>query len=346
MEGTDIRVGVIGLGKMGIAHMAILNALGGVHVRAVAENKKIIVNGIRSVLPKVAVYDRFEEMLDRENLDAVYIASPTSLHVKTAEECLARGLDFFVEKPLGVTGRETGHLPAIARDRNVISMVGYCKHFVETFERAKEVLGSGVLGKPVYFTSFMYVSQLFRGGAGWRYKKEASGGGVMNILATHLVDVLLWLFGPVTSVTCSIKSQYSVEVEDFAHSYLTFSSGLEGPLDSSWSVRNYRLPEIKVEVQCENGMLAVTEDYIKYVSDSENTFHVQHKQDLFRGVEICVGGAEYAREDMYFIDCVRKREGSSLDLAYGHEVQRVTDGMYESARSRRTVELPPWESFR
>lgn len=336
MEG-ELSVGIAGLGKMGIAHLAILNALEGARVVAMAETRGIVRRGVGTVIPSVACYERFEEMLDREDLDAVFVASPTSMHVGMAEACLRRGLHLFVEKPLGVTGSEAEHLIPLVSDSGTVSMVGYCKHFIETFAKAREVLSSGLLGEPIYFNSHMYVSQLFRSGTGWRYKKESSGGGVLNILATHLVDILLWFFGDVDSVTSRMKSYYSGEVEDFAHAFLSFRGGVEGSLDASWSVRDYRLPEIEVEVQCAGGSLVVTDDFLKYRTDADGGFHQFYMQDLYRGVEVHVGGPEYAREDRHFLDCARSGSPTGIDLVYGYAVQRVTDAMYRSAREGRTV---------
>lgn len=339
MIDEKIAVGVVGLGKMGIAHMAILNAIDGTSIRAVAEQKYIIKRSVRTVMPSVHVYDDHEKMLSSEKLDAVYITAPTAAHVRIAEACLARGIDFFVEKPLGLRAADCVDLVAGASRPNVITMVGYCKHFVDTFAKAKELLSSGILGEPIYFTSSMYVSQLFSTGTGWRYKKESSGGGALNILGTHLVDLLLWFFGDVARVTGAVKSHYSSEVEDFAHAYLWFKRGLEGSLDVSWSVRNYRLPEIKIEVQCDGGVMSVSEDYLRYSLDSGGESIVLYKQDLFRGVPVYVGGAEYTLEDQHFIECVRSRRKSDLDVGYGHAVQLVTDAIYLSANKRRAVDI-------
>ena len=335
--GAGLAVGIAGLGKMGIAHAAILNALDGVAVRAAVEKQRLVRKGIKTVMPSVSLYSDCVEMLERERLDAVFITSPTASHVPIALECARRGVAFFVEKPLGLTGTECEPLVRLVREMGMVSMVGYCKHFLETFAKAKEMLDSGTLGKPVYVTSHMYVSQLFATGSGWRYKKESSGGGVLNILATHLVDLLVWFFGDVATVSCAMKSHYSKEVEDFVHAYLEFSSGPAGALDASWSVRGYRLPEIEITVQCEDGMLTVNEDFVKSFDDAEERYRVLYKQDLFEGVPVYVGGAEYTREDALFVECVRSGEPPQLDVAYGRRVQAVTDAMYESALSGRTV---------
>jgi len=333
----EASVGIVGLGKMGIAHLAILNALDGVAVRAVAEKQSLMRKGLGTVIGDVNIYSDYRAMLDREHLDAVFITSPTALHVSIASECAERDIGFFVEKPLGLSADECKALVREASERGTVTMVGYCKHFLETFRKAKEVLDSGQLGKPIYVTSHMYVSQLFSQGSGWRYKKESSGGGVLNILATHLVDVLIWFFGDVEAVTCATKAHYSSEVEDFVHAYLTFASGLAGPLDASWSMRGFRLPEIEVTVQCERGMLTVTEDFVKTFDDVDERYTLLYKQDLFEGVPVCVGGAEYTREDALFVECLKAGRSPDLDVGYGYRVQLVTDAMYESARTGCTV---------
>ena len=334
-----INAGIIGLGKMGILHTGILSGLEGVNVTAIAEKESLLKRIFGNVLPSVKLYESYERMLDEENLNLVFITTPTSLHVKMAEECVERGINFFVEKPLGVSKNECEPLIGKLKGEPVINMVGYCKHFIDTFIKAKEIIDSGALGNPIYLTSYMYVSQRFSTGSGWRYKREASGGGVLNILATHLVDVLIWLFGDISAVNSNIKYHYSKEVEDFVHSYLVFKNGLEGYMDASWSIRNYRLPEIKIEVQCEGGMLVATEDYVKYLSDKDGKFYVLYKQDLYRGVEINLGGAEYAREDRYMVECVKKQEPTELDIYYAYKVQCVTDAVYESVNKKELVEV-------
>ncbi len=335
----EINAGVIGMGKMGILHTGILNSLDCVKVKAISDKEKIIKKIFGNVLPSVKIYDSYKKMLYEENLDIVFITTPTSLHVEMAAECIDRGINFFVEKPLGISGEECKKLIFKMEGKSVTNMVGYCKHFVDTFSKAKEIIDNGKLGNPIYLTSYMYVSQQFSKGSGWRYKKDTSGGGVLSILATHLVDVLLWFFGDVASVNSNIKNYYSKEVEDFMHSYLIFKNGLEGYMDASWSIRNYRLPQIKIEVQFENGMLVVTEDYVKYFSDINSKFNILYKQDLYKGVEIDIGGAEYTREDRYLVKCVKSHKPTELDIFYAYKVQCIIDAIYESANKKELVEI-------
>ncbi|HDM36453.1 MAG TPA: Gfo/Idh/MocA family oxidoreductase, partial [Candidatus Syntrophoarchaeum butanivorans] len=224
------------------------------------------------------------------------------------------------------------------KQQPVINMVGYCKHFVDTFRKAKEIIDSDALGDLIYFNSSMYVSQLFSKGKGWRYKKESSGGGVLNTLAAHLIDLLLWFFGDVALVNGNVKSYYSRDVEDFVHSYLLFESGLGGYLDTSWSVRNHRLPEITIEVQGENGMLVVTDDYVKIYLDKELSWTTYYKQDLYEGVDFDLGGPEYTIEDKHLIESIRNNRRTEIDVFDGFKVQKVIDAIYRSASDKHAVE--------
>jgi predicted dehydrogenase len=337
-ETEEINIGVIGMGKMGIMHTGILSSLDGTAVKAVADKQDLILNFIRSTLPSVKTYKDYNEMIKKENLDLIYIATSTSLHIKMAKDCVDHGMPFFVEKPLGISVDDCMPLLDAVTQQPVINMVGYCKHFVDTFRKAKEIIDSDTLGDLIYFNSSMYVSQLFSKGKGWRYKKESSGGGVLNTLGAHLIDLLLWFFGDVSLVGGNIKSYYSRDVEDFVHSYLLFKSGLEGYLDTSWSMRNYRLPEIKIEVQGENGMLVATDDYVKIYLDGESCWTTHYKQDLYRGVDFDLGGPEYTLEDKHLIESIRNKRKTGIDIFDGFKVQKVIEAIYKSASDKRAVE--------
>jgi predicted dehydrogenase len=204
--------------------------------------------------------------------------------------------------------------------------------------KAKEILDNNDLGKLIYFKSSMYVSQNFSKGKGWRYNKSKSGGGVLSTLATHIVDLLLWYFGDVSLLNGHTNSYYSNDVEDFVHSYFLFGSGLEGYLDASWSVRNYRLPEITIEIHGENGVLIVSNDFVKIYRDSDSKWNTYYKQDLYNGVYFDLGGPEYTKEDMHMVESVKNKTDTGLNVYDGLKVQKVVDGIYKSSTIKSSIE--------
>jgi len=334
-----LKAGVIGMGKMGILHTGILNSLQGVEVKALVDNQDAILNFIKGAIPAIETYKDYRDMLNKEELDLVYITTPTSLHTRPAIECVDRQIPFFVEKPLGVSTADCLNLVNAVKRNPVANMVGYSKRFVDTFSKAKEIIASKDLGNLIYFNSSMYVSQLFTKGKGWRYKKESSGGGVLNTLAAHLIDLLLWYFGDISLIEGNVKSFYSKDVEDFVHSYLLFEKGFSGYLDASWSVRNYRLPEIRIQVEGDRGMLTVTDDYLKVYIDKEGSWKTYYKQDLFNGVDFDLGGPEYTREDKHMIESIRAKRETGMDVFDGLKVQKIIEGIYVSASNKRAVDV-------
>ena len=330
-----MRIAIIGMGKMGLLHGAILNALENVEVCALADSSKFL-TGFAKNLTHLPTYTDYITMLDKESPEAVVIATPVFLHRAMAQECVQRGIPFFLEKPLALNAREAESLVESLAQTNLITMVGYMMRFAESFTKAKDIVDSEVLGKIINFRSQIYVSQLFKTGKGWRYEKKESGGGVVIGQATHLIDLLHWYFGPVERVSAQIKNWYSQEVEDFAHAYLSFKNGVTGWLDSSWSIRHHRLMEITIEIDAENGNLIVTNDFVKFYLDQpvDNLsagWHNYLRPELFKGVSFDVGGTYYTLQDQHFVEAVRSGKQVDSDVRNAFEVQKIVDAIYMSA---------------
>jgi predicted dehydrogenase len=153
---------------------------------------------------------------------------------------------------------------------------------------------------------------------------------------SHLIDTLVWLFGTVDWVSGHVKTWYSKKVDDFCHSYLAFESGLTGYLDSSWSARHYRLIDMRVDVQGENGTLSVSEDDVKVflddkVGDVPAGWTQWRKPDLYRGVEIDMGIPAFTLQDQAFLDAAAKGEMLESDVANAYHTQEIIDAIYESS---------------
>lgn len=333
-----MRVAVIGIGKMGLLHAGILNALEGVELCALSDTSKYLLGMIQNLKP-VPVYDDYKKMLDREKPDAAVIATPVKLHVPMMRECAERGIHFLVEKPLSLDAREADKLRKEVAERRLVTMVGYMLRYSETFEKAKEIIASGALGRVQGFAGTSYVAQLFQPGKGWRYSRKESGGGVVIGQATHLLDLLHWYFGQPTRVSATSQHLYSEDVEDAAHGLLEFEGGVQGWIDCSWSRRHHRLLEIAVEVQAENGTLSVDDDSVKLFLDEPAFGHAAgwshwKKPDLFRGVPIDIGGPQYTRQDEAFARAVMHGGTLESDVENAWRVQQTVDAIYQSAKRR------------
>ncbi|MFQ5708766.1 MAG: Gfo/Idh/MocA family protein [bacterium] len=331
-----MKVAVIGVGKMGLLHAGIMNALEGIELCAISDTSSLLLNFARHLKKTIHVYDDYVKMLDKEKPQVAVITTPVFLHVPMAKQCVQRDIAFLVEKPLSAFSDEATDLVQDIKARNLTTMVGYMMRYAETFAKAKEIIASGVLGRLITFKATIYVSQLFKTGKGWRYNKKESGGGVVIGQATHLIDLLQWYFGDLVRVSAHTRNWYSEEVEDFAHVYFEFENGLTGWFDSSWSVRHHRLLEISIDVNGEFGNLVVSDDVVKlFLEKSFNGYGVGwtnfYKPDLFQGVEIDLGGPQYTRQDVRFIEAVKNSQQVESDVANAHKVQKIVDAIYASA---------------
>jgi predicted dehydrogenase len=332
-----MNIGVIGMGKMGLLHMGILNSLDGVRVSAVSDTEKLVTNFLRTI-DGLAIYTDYKKMIEDSTLDAIYITTPVSSHIPIASFCAERKIPFFVEKPLGKNAKECINLCNMIKENKIPSMVGFCLRYVETFTKAKELLTKESLGDIKSIKSSVYRSQLLTKSSGWRFKKDVSGGGVLIDIGIHLIDLLLWYFGNIASVDGTIKSQHLQEVEDTVTSTIKFENGLQCSFDASWNAPNYRLQETTIEVVGALGTMKVNEDFVNVHYNEpghEKQNETFYRQSLYKSVPIDIAGPEYTREDLDFIECVRTGKLPMLNVLDSSRTQSVVDSIYESSKNRK-----------
>jgi predicted dehydrogenase len=339
-----LNAAVVGLGKMGLLHIGILNSLPGIKIVAITEKEKMIAGYAKNLLPEITLYEDAKKMFESEQLDIVYITTPISLHFPIALLCIHNKVNFFIEKPLTKDFAESQTLCRELKKSNLIHSVGYNRRFMTPFSKAKTLLDMKILGDISYVNSSMYVSNILSRPTGWRSKRSLSGGGVLLEFGAHVIDMLTWYFAPISKVYGKIKSIYSDEVEDTAHMDIEFEGGLKGQFDTSWSVEGYRLPELNIEVTGSNGKLRVNEDFIKVELENplphfndKNT--IIYKQSMDSGVPIDLGGPDYTKEDIHMVECVLNRKQTLVNVFEASKTQSVIQAMYDSAGTGQTKKV-------
>jgi predicted dehydrogenase len=127
-----IKGAIIGLGKMGLSHAAIVGAHPDVDMVAVCDTSSLVLDTFNK-FSKVKTYNDYKEMIIKESLDFVLIATPTPLHYSIVKFALEKGLHVFCEKPFSLTTREGEELLKIAQSRFLINQLGFHNHFIGTF---------------------------------------------------------------------------------------------------------------------------------------------------------------------------------------------------------------------
>ncbi len=250
-----IRVGLIGLGKMGISHLAIINSHPGLKLAAVCDSTPLVAE----VLGKYAgmkVYSDYRALLEKEALDAVFIATPSRFHAEMVAAALARNLHVFCEKPFCLDWAQGAKLAALASEKGLVNQVGYHYRFVGAFQEARRLLQAGVLGEIHHLRAEAYGAVVLRPkGSTWRASK-VEGGGCLNDYACHAIDLLDFLVGPPQAVGGAVLNRiFSSDVEDEVYATLYFANGLTGQLAANWSDESYRKMSMRVTVWGSNGRI-------------------------------------------------------------------------------------------
>ena len=266
-----MKVSVIGLGKMGLLHAGIVNSLPDTRITSVCETDFFLSTAAKALLPKeIVVYRDVDKMILEEDPDALYVTTPIDTHVPVINEAfrVKSNLNMFVEKPLASSYNEAKAACEAAGRSSGMNMVGFQRRFSPTFRKAKELLTENAVGEPLFFRSSFLSSDVLREGSAWRSKKGS--GGVLLDSAPHLLDTIIWFFGEPSSVLTVKKKIYSSSVDDYVHALFSYASGLQGHIDVCWSVRNYRLPESLLQIYGKDGIMTVTDDFVKVSSGHQN----------------------------------------------------------------------------
>ena len=205
IETARVRVGVIGLGKMGLSHLAMIKAHPWVSVDAVVDSTGYILD-VLGKYTGLKTFTSVDEMLAAVELDAVIIATPTKFHAPMVKSVLERGLHIFCEKPLSLSAADSDELAALAERRGVVTQVGYHNRFVGAFREVKRLLDLGAIGRVTHIQAEAYGPVVLKSrGSTWRSNRN-EGGGCLYDYAAHPVDLLTWYAGEPIGVGGTVLS--------------------------------------------------------------------------------------------------------------------------------------------
>lgn len=328
-----LKAGIIGLGKMGISHTAIVGPHKDVDLVAVCDTSSLVLEGFRK-FTRVRVYDDYKKMIDTEALDFVVIATPTKFHFPMVNYALEKGIHTFCEKPFSLTIREGEELVSLADRRNLVNQVGYHNHFIGTFRELKRLLNKGILGELVHFTGEAYGPVVTKPKGGTWRSDPGEGGGCLFDYASHVINLIQEIIGrPVRAEGAMLKKIYSRDVEDAVYSVLKLESGLTGILSVNWSDETYRKMSTSVTVIGKKGKIICDATELKiYLKDpdtSENLergWTIKYITDLAIPVDFYLRGEEYSAQiDNFVKDVLAGKPGNINTFRQALETDRVME---------------------
>jgi predicted dehydrogenase len=325
-----LRVAIVGLGKMGLTHYALMNAHPRVRVEAVCDSAGYLL-AMLNKYTGVRTYSDFGTMLREVELDAVLIATPPNSHANMARLALNAGLHVFCEKPFCLNTRDGDELAQLARQKSLVAQVGYHYRFVGAFQEVKRLLDAGAIGEVTHILAEAYGPLLLKPkGTTWRTQRS-EGGGCLYDYAAHPINLVNWYFGSPSGVSGSVlNGVFSKEDEVF--STLFFHDGKSAQISVTWSDESYRRMTTKITIWGKAGRIfADRQECQVYLRDSANIpenyrrgWNIRYTTDLTEPVWFYIRGEEFSAQLDYFVNCV---EGKSIENINSFANAVETDGV-------------------
>lgn len=342
-----IRAGLIGVGKMGISHYAILGAQPGVTVAALCDNATYVTSALRKHTG-VETYKDYKKMIEGAALDCVFVATPSSTHYEAAAYALEKGLHVFVEKPLCLEPDDSRKLADLAHARGRINQVGYHNRFIGTFREVRRLVKSGTIGDVHHIAGSAFGQVVIRPKTGntWRTKKS-EGGGCLHDYASHVIDLMNFVVGPPAEVVAAqLQSIYSQGVEDAVYAMFRYANGATGALETNWSDETHRKMSTTLVIQGTKGKIVADRQecrvFLKPGADVDGYpagWTIRYITDLQEPVAFYLRGEEYSAQIEAFIGSIRGvKQGQSAASEHGFasafETDKVVDAIMKRAQGR------------
>ena len=195
MSDRKPTVGIVGL-SYGRAHLAGFQAAG-CEVVAVCQRNEAAARAVADKYGVPKAYSRWEDMIAKERLDIVAIASPPALHWPILRAAVAAGSHVVCEKPLAMDAAEARLMIDAVRSAGRQAITGFNWRFPAGMLRLKEMVDAGHLGRVFHINArWMNPSWVDAGTAPtWRMDRAIAGHGVMGDQGVHLIDMVRWVFG-------------------------------------------------------------------------------------------------------------------------------------------------------
>jgi myo-inositol 2-dehydrogenase/D-chiro-inositol 1-dehydrogenase len=326
-------VGLIGLGRIGRFHAANLaGRIPSARLVRIADASEEVARESSERLGNVEWSTDYRAVLSDPEVEAVVVASPTSLHAEMAEAAAASGKQVFCEKPISLDLERTYEVVEAARVADVRLQVGLHRRFDPDYYSAWEKISSGDIGDVYLFrTSLRDMAS-----PGFEYIKHS--GGFFADVTLHDIDAARWLVGEIEEVTtigAALSDRGFEEVGDVDNAVvaLRFAGGALGVIDNS-RVAGYGY-ECSSEIMGSRGTLRIGDHRRTAVRTlTPGSEHQDHVSDFVERF-----AEAYTLEMEHFVRAVRTGEDYGPDGADAAAAFVIAEAASLSHREGRTVRL-------
>jgi len=347
---SEVRFGLIGAGGIAEYTARDIRSHADARIVAIADPSLERAHALARRCGDAMAFGDPAALLERDDVDAVYIAVPNRLHAELAISALEHGKHVLLEKPFATSVAEAELTIAAARRNGRLLMVGMNQRFDANVQRARALHAEGRLGEVYHAKAFWRRRSGIPRIGSWFTSKAESGGGALLDIGVHMLDAALFIldnFRPV-SVSGATFARFGnrglgdgswgrserrfegFDVEDFATALIRMEGGLVIALDAAWALHQPATEARGIELFGDNAGLSVFENHL-YRRDADQSF--VNAQGLPAGPV----ALPHCNRAHHFVNVLLEREVAIVDSAQALCVQRILDGIYLSARTGREV---------
>lgn len=347
IAGRDVRVALVGCGRIAGNHFDALQKIDGLQLVAVcdAESDRAQSAGEVQGVPWFASY---EEMLRSVDSDAVAICTPSGLHPQHGVLAARAGRHVITEKPMAISLAAADELVQACDAAGVQLFVVKQNRLNPPVQLLKRAIDKGRFGR-IYLanTTVRWTRpQEYYDQAPWRGTWEFDGGAFMN-QASHYVDLIQWLIGPVESVMAKTATlARRIEAEDTGIAVMRFRNGALGTIEVTMLTYPRNL-EGSITILGEKGSVKIGGTAVNKVE----TWQFADYDDDDKLVEAAATNPPNVYgfgHEVYYRNVLKVLRGEAVpdtDGRAGRKSLELILGIYESAKTGRDVPLPLRASF-
>lgn len=330
------KIALIGIGKMGISHLAIANQIPGMEIKSICDTSKQFLIAVEKNT-KFVCYTDYKKMISEVSLDAVMIMVPNAYHYGIVKHCIENKLHVFVEKPFTLNYNDSKTLLELSKTNNVKGQVGYVNRFNPVFQRVKMLLNDKVIGDVISYNNSMTGGVILKKNKGWR-NDYTKGGGCLFDYGPHCFDLSTYFFGTDVHIKSSVlKKVFSSEVDDVVNVTLLHNNSIIGVNYINWSDSSVRKATNNIVIYGSKGKISANKQELSIFLNEENQdlklskgWNQLYVTDEKTDVPYYLRGEDFTRQLMEFSNLINGVIEESRSSFYSAS---VTDRILEESKN-------------
>jgi predicted dehydrogenase len=193
---ASIRVGIVGTGFIGPAHLEALRR-NNVKVVGLAEATAELAAEKAAALGIGKAYESYEAMLDDPTIDVIHLATPNYLHYPHAKAALEAGKHVVCEKPLAMNSQESADLVRISKEAGLVNVINFNIRFYPMAQQARSMVQNGEIGD-IFILQGSYLQDWLLLPTDWNWRLEPDLGGTLRAvgdIGSHWLDLMSFITG-------------------------------------------------------------------------------------------------------------------------------------------------------